>query len=95
MLPIVLRGLTANMNIYNTKSFRLTILLIVIAIEEEALQIANDIEYRLTLAVFIQDLRHRLRLARGTNASACYINVMTVYDKPSLLHSSVKSSRYS
>jgi hypothetical protein len=37
MLPIVLRGLTANMNIYNTKSFRLTILLIVIAIEEEAL----------------------------------------------------------
>jgi len=57
MAPIIVSGVTKDMDIYKTESFGPTVSLIVIETEEEALRIANDTEYGLSSAVFTEDLR--------------------------------------
>jgi acyl-CoA reductase-like NAD-dependent aldehyde dehydrogenase len=82
------------MDIYKTESFGPTVSLIPIETEEEALRIANDTEYGLTAAVFTDDLRRGLRLARNIESGAVHINGMTVHDEAALPHGGVKSSGY-
>ncbi|OBT56690.1 hypothetical protein VE04_03566 [Pseudogymnoascus sp. 24MN13] len=94
MSPIVLGGVTEEMDVYKTESFGPTVSVIEVDTEEEALRIANDTEYGLSASVFTEDLRMGLRFARGIESGAVHINGMTVHDESALPHGGWKSSGY-
>lgn len=64
MRPLIVDGVTKDMDIYSTESFGPTVSLIEIDSEEEAVAIANDVEYGLTSAVFTGNLFRGLRVAK-------------------------------
>lgn len=94
MRPIVVSGVKPDMDLYRIESFGPTVSLIEVETEEEALRIANDTEYGLSSAVFTEDLRRGLRLARAIETGAVHINSMTVHDESALPHGGAKSSGY-
>ncbi|KAL2256355.1 hypothetical protein VTK26DRAFT_1793 [Humicola hyalothermophila] len=94
MRPVVIAGVTTDMDIYLTESFGPTVSLYEIASEEEALRIANDTEYGLAAAVFTEDLRRGLRFAREIETGAVHINSMSVHDESALPHGGAKASGY-
>jgi acyl-CoA reductase-like NAD-dependent aldehyde dehydrogenase len=94
MRPVVISGVKTEMDIYKTESFGPTVSLFEIGTEEEALQIANDTEYGLSSAVFTEDLRRGLRLAKEIETGAVHINSMTVHDESALPHGGAKASGY-
>ncbi|KAK9777535.1 putative Aldehyde/histidinol dehydrogenase [Seiridium cardinale] len=92
--PVVIAGVTPEMDIYKLESFGPSVSLIEIETEEEALRIANDTEYGLTSAVFTEDLRRGLRFAKGIESGAVHINNMTIHDESVLAHGGCKASGY-
>ncbi|OBT85874.1 hypothetical protein VE02_06079 [Pseudogymnoascus sp. 03VT05] len=94
MSPIVVKGVTEAMELYNTESFGPTVSIIEIETEEEAVRMANDTPYGLTSAVFTEDLRRGLRLAKRIESGAVHINGMTLHDETMLPHGGVKCSGY-
>ncbi|CCC09193.1 hypothetical protein SMACR_04952 [Sordaria macrospora] len=94
MRPVILSGITTDMDIYKTESFGPTVAVYEIETEEEALRIANDTEYGLTSAVFTEDLRRGLRMAKEIETGAVHINSMTVHDEATLPHGGAKESGY-
>ena len=94
MSPIVVKGVTESMEVYNTESFGPTVSIIEIETEEEAVRMANDTPYGLTSAVFTEDLRRGLRIAKLLDTGAVHINGMTVHDETMLPHGGVKCSGY-
>ena len=94
MRPVVIACVQESMDIYKTESFGPTVALYEIDTEEEALRIANDTEYGLSSAVFTEDLRRGLRLAKGIETGAVHINNMTVHDETALPHGGAKASGY-
>ncbi|KAH6657773.1 Aldehyde/histidinol dehydrogenase [Truncatella angustata] len=92
--PIVIGGVTPEMDLYKTESFGPSVSLIEVETEEEALRIANDTEYGLTSAVFTENLRTGLRFARGIESGAVHINNMTIHDESALAHGGCKASGY-
>lgn len=94
MSAIVVTGVTPAMELYQTESFGPTVSVIEIETEEEALRLANDTEYGLSAAVFTEDLRRGLRMARGIESGAVHVNGMTVHDETGLPHGGVKGSGF-
>ncbi|KAK4237504.1 aldehyde dehydrogenase domain-containing protein [Achaetomium macrosporum] len=94
MRPVVISGVTTEMDIYKTESFGPTVSLYEVETEEEALRIANDTEYGLSSAVFTEDLRRGLRFAKEIETGAVHINNMTVHDESALPHGGAKASGY-
>ncbi len=94
MRPVIVTGVTQEMDIYMTESFGPAVSLFEVETEEEALRIANDTEYGLSSAVFTEDLRTGLRLARGIETGAVHINNMSVHDESALPHGGAKSSGF-
>ncbi|KAL2165813.1 hypothetical protein VTG60DRAFT_3751 [Thermothelomyces hinnuleus] len=94
MRPVVVSGVSSDMDIYKTESFGPTVSLYEIETEEEALRIANDTEYGLSSAVFTEDLRRGLRFAKEIETGAVHINSMSVHDETALPHGGVKASGY-
>ncbi|KAI0506954.1 Aldehyde/histidinol dehydrogenase [Xylaria bambusicola] len=92
--PVVIAGVTPNMDIYKEESFGATVSLLEIESEEEALRIANDTEYGLSSAVFTEDLRTGLRFAKNIETGAVHINSMSVHDEAALPHGGAKASGY-
>lgn len=92
MRPIVVDGVTKDMDLYQTESFGPTVSLIVVESEEEAIEIANDTDYGLSSAVFTEDLAAGLRVAKQIETGAVHINNMTVHDEPNLPHGGAKKS---
>ncbi|KAL2175939.1 Aldehyde/histidinol dehydrogenase [Thermothelomyces heterothallicus CBS 202.75] len=94
MRPVVVSGVSSDMDIYKTESFGPTVSLFEIETEEEALRIANDTEYGLSSAVFTEDLRRGLRFAKEIETGAVHINSMSVHDETALPHGGAKASGY-
>ncbi|RDW93556.1 aldehyde dehydrogenase [Aspergillus mulundensis] len=92
--PLIVGGVTKEMDLYATESFGPTVSLIVVDSEEEAIELANDTEYGLTSAVFTGNLFRGLRVAKQIEAGAVHINSMTVHDEPTLPHGGWKSSGF-
>ncbi len=61
---------------------------------DEAVRVANDTEYGLSAAVFGQDLRRALAVARRIESGICHINGPTVADEPQMPFGGVKASGY-
>lgn len=64
MRPIVVQGVTKDMDLYHQESFGPTVSLITVDSEEEAVDLANDTEYALSASVFTKDLAAGLRVAK-------------------------------
>ncbi|OQE21324.1 hypothetical protein PENSTE_c012G02721 [Penicillium steckii] len=94
MRPIVVDGVTKEMDMYKTESFGPTVSLFVVDTEEEAIALANDTEYGLTSALFTTNLFRGLRVAKQIEAGAVHINALTVHDEPVLPHGGWKSSGF-
>lgn len=94
MRPLVVAGVTPDMDIYQTESFGPTVSLFEVDTEDEALRIANDTEYGLSAAVFTEDLRRALRFAAEIETGAVHVNSMTVHDESALPHGGAKASGY-
>lgn len=94
MRPVIVSNVSKDMDIYYTESFGPTVSLITFETEEEALAVANDTDYGLSGAVFSEDLKAAMRVARKYDSGAVHINSMTVHDEASLVHGGVKKSGY-
>ena len=64
MRPIVVEGVTKEMDLYQQESFGPSVSLMVVNNEEEAIEVANDTEYGLSAAVFTKSLATGLRVAK-------------------------------
>ncbi|KAF4417279.1 NAD-dependent aldehyde dehydrogenase, partial [Fusarium acutatum] len=94
MRPVIISNVSKEMNIYHTESFGPTVSLLTFDTDEEALTIANDTDYGLSGAVFSEDLKAAMRVARKYESGAVHINSMTVHDEASLVHGGAKKSGY-
>ena len=72
MRPIVVEGVTKEMDLYHIESFGPTTSVIVVDSEEEAVKIANDTEYGLSSAVYTENLGAGLRIAKQIETG--YVN---------------------
>ncbi len=94
MRPVIIEGVQPHMDIYHTESFGPTVSLYVVDSDEDAIAIANDTDYGLSSAVFTEDLRRGLKIARQIESGAVHINNMTVHDEAALPHGGVKKSGF-
>ncbi|KAH6699709.1 vanillin dehydrogenase [Leptodontidium sp. MPI-SDFR-AT-0119] len=92
--PVVVEKVAPGMDLYYTESFGPTVSVYTVASDDEAIKLANDTEYGLSAAIFTEDLRRALRIARQLQSGAVHINSMTVHDDASLPHGGVKSSGF-
>lgn len=94
MRPVILEGVTTDMDIYYNESFGPTVSIFEFEKDEEAIKIANDTEYGLSSAVFTEDLRRGLKIAKQIETGAVHINNMSVHDEAALPHGGVKRSGF-
>jgi len=90
--PIIVDGVTKDMEIFYTESFAPCVSIVEFSTEEEAVDLANDTEYGLSGAVFTENLAKGLRVARQIESGAIHINAMTVHDETNLPHGGAKMS---
>lgn len=92
--PTVLENVDKSMRIFYEESFGPIVTIFVVDTDEAALALANDTRYGLTSAVFTNDLRRGLSLARYIDSGAVHINNMTIHDESGLPHGGSKDSGY-
>ncbi|KAF1828702.1 salicylaldehyde dehydrogenase [Decorospora gaudefroyi] len=94
MRPIIVDGVTKDMDIFHTESFGPSVSVIEFSTDEEAIEIANDTDYGLSGAVFTENLGRGLRVAKQIESGAVHINSMTVHDEWTLPHGGAKASGF-
>ncbi|KAF2822532.1 salicylaldehyde dehydrogenase [Ophiobolus disseminans] len=94
MRPVIVDGVTKDMDLFYTESFGPSVSVIEISSDEEAIEIANDTDYGLSGAVFTKDLGRGLRVAKQIESGAIHINSMSVHDEWSLPHGGAKASGF-
>jgi acyl-CoA reductase-like NAD-dependent aldehyde dehydrogenase len=87
MRPVIVKGLTKKMGLYHTESFGTTVSLITVKSDEEALELANDVEYGLPTTIYTKDLERGLWFARDIESGTVYINGTTVHNETVLPYS--------
>ncbi|OOF96403.1 hypothetical protein ASPCADRAFT_144825 [Aspergillus carbonarius ITEM 5010] len=92
MVPVLLGGVTENMRVWQEEAFASLAACMVVNSDDEAIRLANGSGYGLSAAVFTEDLRKGLAMARKIQSGAVHINSMTVHDEPALPHGGVKNS---
>ncbi|KAH6684671.1 aldehyde dehydrogenase domain-containing protein [Halenospora varia] len=92
MRPVIVGGVTKEMNLYNTESFGPSVSLIAVESDEQAIEVANDTEYGLSGAVFTENLARGLYIAGRIESGAIHINSMSVHDEARLPHGGTKRS---
>ncbi len=78
--PTVIEGLAPTCRVNQEEIFGPVVTLIPFADEEEALSIANGVEYGLSATVWTQDLRRAHRMARDLEAGIVWINTWLLRD---------------
>jgi acyl-CoA reductase-like NAD-dependent aldehyde dehydrogenase len=92
--PTVLENVAKGMRIFYEESFGPIVSIYIVDNDEEALALANDTRYGLTSAVFTNELRRGMTLAKRIDAGAVHINNMTIHDESALPHGGSKDSGY-
>ncbi|OAA49703.1 aldehyde dehydrogenase family protein [Cordyceps fumosorosea ARSEF 2679] len=90
--PTILTGADETMAMWNEEAFAPLAACTVVDDDDRAVALANRGGYGLSAAVFTEDLRRGLALARRIESGAVHINSMTVHDEPALPHGGVKDS---
>ncbi|MCJ1388709.1 hypothetical protein MMC18_001558 [Xylographa bjoerkii] len=94
MRPLVVENVTKAMDLFHHESFGPTVSVFTVDSDDDAVALANDTEYGLTCAVFTEDLKRGLAVARRVESGAVHINNMTIHDEPNLPHGGVKKSGF-
>jgi len=94
MKPVIIENVNEKMDIYHTESFGPTVSLYIVNSDDEAIKIANDTDYGLTSAVFTEDLRRGIHIAKQIETGAVHINSMSVHDEAALPHGGAKKSGF-
>ena len=94
MSATVLDNVTRQMRVYNEESFGPIVCVIRVKDDAEAVASANDTEYGLTSAVFSENIRRALKMAKRIDAGMCHINGPTVHDEAQMPFGGTKSSGY-
>jgi len=92
--PVLIKGVTKEMDLFYTESFGPSVSLFVVKTEEEALQLINDTDYGLNASVFTKDLLRGIRVAKQIESGTVHINNSTLFDDPSYPHGGAKSSGF-
>ncbi|KAH8429856.1 aldehyde dehydrogenase [Aspergillus melleus] len=92
LAPLLLGGVTEEMNVWQEEAFASLAACMVVDSDEEAIRIANSSGYGLSSAIFTEDLRRGLAMAKKIQSGAVHINSMTIHDEPVLPHGGVKNS---
>ncbi|PYH41224.1 aldehyde dehydrogenase [Aspergillus saccharolyticus JOP 1030-1] len=92
MPPILLGNVTENMTVWQEEAFASVAACMVVNSDEEAIRLANNSGYGLSAAVFTEDLRKGLAMAKKIQSGAVHINSMTIHDEAVLPHGGVKNS---
>ncbi|KAL3478969.1 aldehyde dehydrogenase domain-containing protein [Aspergillus californicus] len=92
MPPTLLGNVTESMSVWQEEAFASLAATMIVNDDDEAIRIANSSGYGLSAAVFTEDLRKGLSLARRIQSGAVHINSMTIHDEPVLPHGGVKNS---
>ncbi|KAL2818115.1 aldehyde dehydrogenase domain-containing protein [Aspergillus granulosus] len=92
MAPVLLGGVKEDMTVWQEEAFASLAACMVVDSDEEAIRIANSSGYGLSAAVFTEDLRKGLAMAKKIQSGAVHINSMTIHDEPILPHGGVKNS---
>ncbi|OKL61820.1 hypothetical protein UA08_03024 [Talaromyces atroroseus] len=92
MPPVVLGNVNESMRAWQEESFASFAAYMVVDSDDEAIRLANAGGYGLSAAVFTEDLRKGLAMAKKIQSGAVHINSMTVHDEPALPHGGVKNS---
>ncbi|CEL08401.1 Putative Function: VDH is an enzyme for the synthesis of coniferyl alcohol [Aspergillus calidoustus] len=92
MAPVLLGGVKEDMAVWQEEAFASLAACMVVDSDEEAIRIANSSGYGLSAAVFTEDLRKGLAMAKKIQSGAVHINSMTIHDEPVLPHGGVKNS---
>ncbi|PCI84429.1 MAG: salicylaldehyde dehydrogenase [Hyphomicrobiales bacterium] len=82
------------MRIYSEESFGPVKSIIRVKDSEHALQVANDTEYGLSAAIFSQNIKTAMSIARRLETGICHINGPTLSDEPQMPFGGVKNSGY-
>jgi acyl-CoA reductase-like NAD-dependent aldehyde dehydrogenase len=90
----ILDRVTPDMRIYQEESFGPVKPIVRVRGIDEAVRVANDTEYGLSAAVFGQDVRRALAVAKRIESGICHINGPTVADEPQMPFGGVKASGY-
>lgn len=92
MAPVVLGGIKQDMTVWQEEAFASLAACMIVDSDEEAVKIANSSGFGLSAAVFTEDLRKGLAIAKRLQSGAVHINSMTIHDEPALPHGGVKNS---
>lgn len=79
MAPVLLGGINENMNIWREESFASLAACMVVDSDEEAVRVANSTGYGLSAAVFTEDLRKGLALARKIQSGYVFSSFSPVF----------------
>ncbi|SHG53243.1 Acyl-CoA reductase [Kaistia soli DSM 19436] len=90
----VIDRVTPNMRVYSEEAFGPVKPIVRVNGVDEAVRVANDTEYGLSSAVFGQDIKRALAVAKRIESGICHINGPTVADEPQMPFGGVKSSGY-
>jgi acyl-CoA reductase-like NAD-dependent aldehyde dehydrogenase len=90
----LLDNVTPAMRIYSEESFGPVKPVIRVSGADEAVKVANDTEYGLSSAVFGQDVKRALSVAKRLATGICHINGPTVHDEGQMPFGGVKASGY-
>jgi vanillin dehydrogenase len=90
----ILDHVTPAMRIYSEESFGPVKPVVRVNGADEAVTVANDTEYGLSSAVFGQDVKRALIVAKRLATGICHINGPTVHDEGQMPFGGVKASGY-
>jgi len=90
----LLDNVTRDMKIYSEESFGPVKPIIRVKGDQEAIRVANDTEYGLSAAVFSQDIKRAMAVARKIETGICHINGPTVADEAQIPFGGTKASGY-
>ena len=94
MAATIVDHVTPEMRIYSEESFGPIVSIIRARDTEHAVALANDSDYGLASAVFGQDVRRAMDVARRIESGICHINGPTVFDEAQMPFGGVKASGY-
>ncbi|MGW4230263.1 aldehyde dehydrogenase family protein [Streptomyces sp. NPDC004980] len=92
--PVVLTGVTKDMDIYSGEIFGPATVVHVVDSADEAVALANDTPYGLTAGVITEDVAAGIAVARRLRTGIVHVNDQTVADEPQAPFGGVKDSGY-
>jgi aldehyde dehydrogenase (NAD+) len=92
--PTVFTGVTPGMRIAREEIFGPVLSVIEVADFEEAVAVANDVEFGLASSIYTSDLRRAFTFIERTEVGLAHVNLMTALKEPQLSFGGIKKTRF-